>query len=313
MNVPPAATSRLLLNAQPLVIIPALAVTVGLTEAIFLQQLHYWIQLSGDPGHNIGVVHEERRWIYNTIPQWSLQFPFLSARTLQRAISHLIRDGLVIADTLARFPDIAKQTGHDPRNQITYYTIDYQRVASIAGDGGKSPTPPNEMHDAKCQIGTLEYVAPESCSTTNRHPIYRTETTTETTGQQHSCERSSESRTSTNAAASGRQLGNQRRHCGITVWTDGDLGLIKALVAADGEDAVTQQAAENLTRGIALGKDGMPLASGVAKALARKRADAAHKAAEADQHRRATAPIEDSTTAARKAEAQMAEYARLRS
>jgi len=91
------------------------------------------------------------------------------------------------------------------------------------------------------------------------------------------------------------------------------MGLIKALVAADGEDTVTQQAAENLKRGIALGKDGMPLASGVAKALARKRADAARKSAEADQHHRATAPVEDSATAARKAEAQMAEYARLQS
>jgi len=84
-------------------------------------------------------------------------------------------------------------------------------------------------------------------------------------------------------------------------------------VAVDGEQAVTRQAAENLAQGVALGKDGMPLASGVAKALARKRTDAARKAAEADQHRRATVPIEDSATAARKAEAQMAEYARLQS
>lgn len=313
MNAPPAATSRLLLNAQPLVIIPELAVAVGLTEAIFLQQLHYWIQRGEEPGHNIGVVHEERRWIYNTIPEWSKQFPFLSARTLQRAISRLVQDRLVIADTLARFPDIARQTGHDPRNQTTYYTIDYQRVALIAGDGGTSPVPPSETHDAKCQIGTLEYTAPESCSTTNRHPIYRAETTTEITEEQHTCERSSESRASTNAAASRRQLGNQRRHCGITVWTDGDVGLIKALIAADGEDAVTQQAAENLKQGIALGKDGMPLASGVAKALARKRADAVRKAADAEQHRQATTPAEDSTTAALKAKALMAEYARLQS
>lgn len=34
--------SKLLLDSNPLVIIPELAVAVGLNESIILQQLHYW-------------------------------------------------------------------------------------------------------------------------------------------------------------------------------------------------------------------------------------------------------------------------------
>lgn len=301
MRKPP---SYLLLDEKPLVLIPVLAVAVGLVEALFLQQLHYWLQKP-----NTGVQHDDRKWVYNTISAWHEQLPFVSPRTLQRAIDSLRQRRLLITDTLAQVPRIAKQTGQDPRDRILYYTINYDVLSGLCYGAANTS---DAGRPSSCQVGTLQNTDAERCKEADRRHVLSAETTAEITGRQQPHGTCQEQPAAIGTAAF-RPIGNQRRCCGITVWTDGDMGLIKALVAADGDDTVTQQATENLRRGIALGKDGMPLASGVAKALARKRADAARKAAQADQHRRATAPIEDSTTAARKAEAQMAEYARLRS
>jgi len=40
--VPPRSSS-LLIAVPPLIVLPTLATLVGLNEAIFLQQLHYWL------------------------------------------------------------------------------------------------------------------------------------------------------------------------------------------------------------------------------------------------------------------------------
>ena len=64
------SVSRLLINEPPLLILASLAVTIGLNEAIFVQQLHYWITSR----HAKEI--EDQRWIYNTYEAWGQQFPF---------------------------------------------------------------------------------------------------------------------------------------------------------------------------------------------------------------------------------------------
>jgi len=61
----PNPSSRLLLDQKPLVLIPALAVAVGLVEALFLQQLHYWLQKP-----NTGVQHDDRKWVAEASGVW---------------------------------------------------------------------------------------------------------------------------------------------------------------------------------------------------------------------------------------------------
>ena len=51
----------------PQLIIPELAKSVGLEEAIVIQQLHYWLQKSGK-------LFENNLWIYNTFNEWAKQF-----------------------------------------------------------------------------------------------------------------------------------------------------------------------------------------------------------------------------------------------
>jgi len=192
------ATSRLLLDGPPLVIIPALAVAIGLNEAVFLQQLHYWLQLGEEHG-DVGVAHDGRRWVYNTIPAWCRQFPYLSTRTLQRVISKLSQDGVVITDTLARFPEVARQTGRDPRDRIGFYTIDYHRLAEIAGSSNAPPA--GGARSAACQIGALQVASTAPCTVTNGHALYRPETTSEITQQHPHAQMAGMPPTAPNAAA----------------------------------------------------------------------------------------------------------------
>jgi len=86
----PRQFSRLLINEPPLQVLPSLAVAVGLNEALFLQQLHYWLQKSGKQ-------RDDRVWVYNTYDEWLAQFPFWSLRTLRRVINGLEERGIVLS------------------------------------------------------------------------------------------------------------------------------------------------------------------------------------------------------------------------
>lgn len=48
--------SKLLIEEPPLQVLPSLAVTIGLNEAIIIQQIHYWLRDSRN-----GIEHEGRR------------------------------------------------------------------------------------------------------------------------------------------------------------------------------------------------------------------------------------------------------------
>lgn len=82
---------KLLLNEEPLIVLPSLAAHIGLQEAIFLQQLHYWLNRSN---------HERdgQKWVYNSYKEWQKQFPFWSEKTISRIVKKLEDSGLVICD-----------------------------------------------------------------------------------------------------------------------------------------------------------------------------------------------------------------------
>ena len=99
---------NLLLNEYPLIVLPSLAVKFGINEAIFLQQLHYWLRKSN---HEIDGI----KWCYNTFEEWHKQLTFISTRSLQRLVTNLALQNVIII----------KKLNKDKRIKTNWYTINY--------------------------------------------------------------------------------------------------------------------------------------------------------------------------------------------
>lgn len=143
--------SSCLLPEPGITLLPSLAGKIGVNEALFLQQIHYWITRQAGAIDQYG-----RYWIYNTIKQWQEQLSFLSESTIKRAIVNLESDGVLLSTWIG--------TGFSRKKA---YTIDYDRVdrisqeiihdlaqKSMKGRGQKNPTivvsvPPPKKFDAR--------------------------------------------------------------------------------------------------------------------------------------------------------------------
>ena len=124
--------SNLLIQEVPLMVLPTLATKIGINEAIFLQQLHYWIDRSK---HEM----EGHRWIYNTIEDWCKQFPFWSRRTIARVISALERQGLVLTANYNR-------KGFD---RTKWYTVNYELLAKLEAEPVPMVSLPEDKEEDK--------------------------------------------------------------------------------------------------------------------------------------------------------------------
>lgn len=107
--------SKLLIDDYPLQVLPNLAVKIGLNEAIVLQQMHYWLIVSGNK-------RDGRFWVYNTYDDWSEQFPFWSKSTLIRTLDSLIKKELIMTGNYnkAKF------------DRTKWYTINYEKVEELS-------------------------------------------------------------------------------------------------------------------------------------------------------------------------------------
>jgi len=106
---------NLLFDDQPLVIQPSLAKIIGLNEAIFLQQLHYWLQKSS---HH----YDGRAWVYNTYQGWQEQFPFWGVNTIRRIVEKLEQMGVILAGNY-------NQSRID---KTKWYSIDYAKLDELS-------------------------------------------------------------------------------------------------------------------------------------------------------------------------------------
>ena len=87
-------SNHLLILDRPLIILPKLAVVIGLNEAIVLQQMYYLcgVDKCGK------VLADGNKYIFNTYETWrSSYFPFLSVATIQRVFSSLEESGYIVS------------------------------------------------------------------------------------------------------------------------------------------------------------------------------------------------------------------------
>ena len=80
--------STVLLNNHPLIAPKEIATKIGLNEALFLQQIHYWLTKSKH-------TFEQRKWVYNSYEKWQKQFSFWSVATVRRILNKLERMGYI--------------------------------------------------------------------------------------------------------------------------------------------------------------------------------------------------------------------------
>lgn len=126
-----------------LVLSPTIALEVGRSAAIVLQQLHYWISSP----KNYGAVKEGNRWIYNSYQQWHEQIRVLSAKTIQRAFKLLEDRGLIQSQQF-------KKSSCD---QTKAYTIMYERLAAFEKNDVIKPRKSNVVRDQKTQNSSISH------------------------------------------------------------------------------------------------------------------------------------------------------------
>jgi len=58
---------------SPLVVPPTLAGKIGLKKAIFVQQIHFWLQRSEHTGK--GDLRQKRTWVHKSLREWTEELP----------------------------------------------------------------------------------------------------------------------------------------------------------------------------------------------------------------------------------------------
>ena len=138
-----------------LVVSKRLAAKVGLNEALFLQQIHYWLERSTK-------VIDGRKWVYNSSSQWAEQLPFFSSRTIERIIKSLKEKGLIIVSS------------HNKKSfdRTNWYSIDYDALNRVLNEI-------IEDENKKCEIETDKMAVSETDKLSGPIPENTTENTTE--------------------------------------------------------------------------------------------------------------------------------------
>jgi hypothetical protein len=87
-------------------------------QAMFIAQLHYWLQKD-----DVGVHRHGFHWIYNTEWEWREQFPWMSEYTIGRIRRKLEKLGYVVSNDFNR----------NPLDRTKHSTLDYYRIALETG------------------------------------------------------------------------------------------------------------------------------------------------------------------------------------
>ncbi|MCT7643859.1 hypothetical protein [Aliarcobacter butzleri] len=106
--------SKFLIQKTALTVEPILAVKVGLNEAIFLKQLHYWLNRTKH-------IKKNKKWVFNSIKEWNKQLPFFSEKTISRIIANLKEQGLLEIE----------QFDKNLLNRTNWYTINYENLFTM--------------------------------------------------------------------------------------------------------------------------------------------------------------------------------------
>jgi hypothetical protein len=99
-----------------------LASILGINESIILHQIHFWTT-ENEKHQRISYQKEDFWWCWNTMAKWQEEFPWLSAKKIERCFAALKRHGVLIGKCL----------NENKLNRTLWYRIDYKRLEAFIG------------------------------------------------------------------------------------------------------------------------------------------------------------------------------------
>lgn len=133
-----------------------IAVAYGLTEAIILNHMQFWIEQN--EANNINF-YDGSYWTFNSAKAYAEIFPYFSQRQIQCALKHLRDEGIL-------------KTGN-------YNKLAYDRTLWYAfTEYGKSIMQKCKMEDVKMSNGFDAQVKPIPDNNTDNNPLYNTDNNT---------------------------------------------------------------------------------------------------------------------------------------
>lgn len=160
-----SSSSRIITSGTALVLCPKIKQHFGVSAALVLQQLHYWLSKEN---RSYGVIDENGyQWIRNTYEQWCDQIQVLTLSTLRRAFSTLEKSNIILSQ---RFTEKSRYSGG---NQVKFYTINYDQLEAVMGDLEKSfINKPSRFADNNSGAGdTITETTPNDSKIVQQHQI----------------------------------------------------------------------------------------------------------------------------------------------
>jgi hypothetical protein len=114
--------TKLLTDGKARVTQSNLAAALGVNESIILQQIHFWT-VENEKHQRISYRKEDFWWCWNTMANWQEEFPWLSAKKIERCFAALKRHGVLIGKCLSE----------NKLNRTLWYRIDYKRLEAFIG------------------------------------------------------------------------------------------------------------------------------------------------------------------------------------
>lgn len=126
---------KLLIDDQPLQVLPSLAESIGLNESLVLQQIHWLLSRSKKKISG-------KYWVFNTYEEWrDKHFRFFSLSTVRRTIKNLEDLGLITSTTEFNKMKVDK---------TKWYTINYEELDNLQITTNKNDSPSVQNEQSSC-------------------------------------------------------------------------------------------------------------------------------------------------------------------
>lgn len=149
MLSPFGTTHPKLVDEHPMLVLPSLALAVGLNEAILLQQLHFLLR--SPHSHT----QDGRQWVYNTYDQWQTVFPFWKPRLLRILLTDMEKRGLLLSGNY----------NYSKADQTKWYTIDYEQLSHVT----QNVIPTDVKRHMSNDVGPTDVLRQPMCRKTSAH------------------------------------------------------------------------------------------------------------------------------------------------